>query len=97
MLRHQPASNDPEYVYIRKQTFVFTDIMAALLQRIDYNIRLRDESTIYRGVKDMSEPEYTPEFIEEMEEIIAGEHIRIPDNMNLLEYILSLPDDEDDE
>jgi hypothetical protein len=33
-------------------------------------------------------------FIEENEEMIAGEHIRIPDNMTLLEYILSLPDDQ---
>jgi len=38
-----------------------------------------------------------PEFIKETEEIITGENIRIPDNMTLLEYILSLPDDEDDE
>jgi hypothetical protein len=38
----------------------------------------------------MLEPEYTPEFVAELKEIIAGEHIRIPDNMSLLEYISSL-------
>jgi hypothetical protein len=97
MRRHRPLSYETKYVYIHKQTFVFTDIMAALLQRIDYKIRLKDKSTISGGVKEMSEPKYTPDFIAEMEEIIAGEHIRIPDNMSLLEYILSLPDDEDDE
>jgi hypothetical protein len=97
MGRHRQISYETKYVYIHKQTFVFTDIMAALLQRIDYIIRLKDKSTINGGVKEMSEPKYTPEFIEEMEEIITGEHIRIPDNMSLLEYILSLPDDEDDE
>ena len=39
--------------------------------------------------------EYTPEFIEEMNEIINGKHICIPDNTSLLDYILSLHDEED--
>jgi|GEM_PF-5597107 len=73
------------------------DPMPAILQRIEYNIKYRDEIKIGGGLKQVSEPEYTPEFIAEMEEIMAGEHIRIPDNMSLLEYIFSLPDDEEDE
>lgn len=71
--------------------------MAAILQRIDYNIKHKSEVSISGGVEQMSEPGYTPEFIAEMKEIMDGEHIRIPDNMSLLDYILSLPDDEDDE
>lgn len=71
--------------------------MQAILQRIDYSIKFKDEINISGGAEQMSETEeYTPGFIEEMEEIIAGEHIHIPDNMNLLEYILSLPDDDDE-
>lgn len=42
----------------------------------------------------MCELEYTPKFVAEMKEIIGCEHIRIPDNMNLFEYILSLPDED---
>jgi hypothetical protein len=72
--------------------------MEAILQRIDYNIKFKEVFILSGGAEQMSEyKEYTPEFKEEMEEIMAGEHIRIPDNMSLLEYILSLPDDEDDE
>lgn len=71
--------------------------MPALLQRISYDIRHKETIIVKGGEKEMSELEYTPEFIAEMEEIIEGEHVRIPDNMSLLEYILSLPDDEDDE
>lgn len=71
--------------------------MQAILQRIDYNIKFKDGINISGGIKQMSEPEYTPEFIAEMKEVMAGEHIRIPDNTSLLDYILSLPDDEDNE
>lgn len=71
--------------------------MAAILQRIEYNIKRRSEVVISGGIEQMSEPGYTPEFVAEMKEIIDGEHIRIPDNMSLLDYILSLPDDEEDE
>jgi hypothetical protein len=66
--------------------------MSAIIQRVDYHIQLKTK--IYSGVDETIK--YTPEFIKETEEIITGEHIRIPDNMTLLEYILSLPDDEDD-
>ena len=66
--------------------------MSAVIQRVDYYIHLRKD--IYSGVDEMIK--YTPEFIKENEEIMAGEHIHIPDDMTLLEYILSLPDDEDD-
>jgi hypothetical protein len=65
--------------------------MSALLQRVDYKIRLKNDT--YSGVNEMIK--YKPEFIKETEAIIAGEHVRIPDDMNLLEYILSLPDDDD--
>jgi len=65
--------------------------MSALLQRVDYKIQLKNDT--YSGVNEMIK--YKPEFIKETEAIIAGEHIRIPDDMNLLEYILSLPDDDD--
>ena len=65
--------------------------MSALLQRVDYKIQLKNNT--YSGVNEMIK--YKPEFIKETEAIIAGEHIRIPDDMNLLEYILSLPDDDD--
>ena len=65
--------------------------MSALLQRVDYKIQLKNDT--YSRVNEMIK--YKPEFIKETEAIIAGEHIRIPDDMNLLEYILSLPDDDD--
>ncbi|HEY5122637.1 MAG TPA: hypothetical protein VIK14_02765 [Ignavibacteria bacterium] len=65
--------------------------MSALLQRVDYKIQLKNNT--YSGVNEMIK--YKPEFIKETEAIIAGEHIRIPNDMNLLEYILSLPDDDD--
>jgi len=65
--------------------------MSALLQRVDYKIQLKNDT--YSGVNEMIK--YKPEFIKETEGIIAGEHIRITDDMNLLEYILSLPDDDD--
>ena len=71
--------------------------MAAILQMFEYNIKHKSEVSISGGIEQMSELEYTPEFITEMTEIIDGEHIRIPDNMSLFEYISSLPDDEDDE
>jgi len=70
--------------------------MAAILQRIEYNIKHKSEVSISGGIEQMLEPGYAPEFVAEMKEIIDGEHIRIPDNMSLFEYILSLPDDEDD-
>jgi len=65
--------------------------MSALLQRVDYKIQLKNNT--YSGVNEMIK--YKPEFIKETEAIIAGEHICIPNDMNLLEYILSLPDDDD--
>ncbi|AKB79320.1 hypothetical protein MSHOH_2837 [Methanosarcina horonobensis HB-1 = JCM 15518] len=38
---------------------------------------------------------YSPEFIKEMQEIMAEDHIHIPDGMSLIEYIDSLPDEDD--
>jgi hypothetical protein len=70
-------------------------------QRVDYQIQFVSNCFTLisegRGVGFLSKSEYSPEFTKELEEIIAGEHIRIPDDMDLLEYIMSLPDEEDNE
>jgi len=58
----------------------------------------KNESTnIYNGVEEMLEPEYTPEFIVEMQDIINGKHIGPFDNAYELDaYIRSLPDVDDE-
>ncbi|MGB9929991.1 MAG: DUF2683 family protein [Methanosarcina sp.] len=45
--------------------------------------------------KEILECPYNPEFIKEMQEIMAGEHRRIPEGMSLLDYIDSLSDEDD--
>lgn len=73
--------------------------MSAIIQRVDYKIQYKNKILMHGegGVWKMTEREYSPKFIREMKEIIEGEHIRIPDDMSLLEFIISLPDDEEDE
>ncbi len=76
--------------------------MSTIFQRVDYKIqrkgrypKLDRES---RGMGSMSKSEYPPEFIKEMETIIAGEHIGPFKNAHELDaYIRSLPDEDEDE
>jgi hypothetical protein len=65
-----------------------------------YNLKDQSEAINLMALQyeeEILERPYSPEFIKEMQEIMAGEHIHIPDGMSLIEYIDSLPDEEDNE
>ena len=70
---------------IIKERYNLKDISEANnLMALQYEEKIREHA------------EDSPEFIAEMLELKKGSHIRIPDDMSLLDYIRSLPDEEDD-
>ena len=62
-----------------------------------YGLETDSEAIEFMAYHCIKEPELRPEYIEKMKEIDREESIRVPHGMGLLEYLDSLPDDDEDD
>jgi hypothetical protein len=72
-----------ENMYIYYKTLLCNIMVQAILQLYNYEAKKMEG--------------YAPEFIDEMQKIISGDHVSIPDGLSLADFINSLPDEENDE
>jgi hypothetical protein len=99
------------YIFMKYSSYILVINMTEAVLDIDERARrvlniikerydLKDQSEAINLMalqyeEEILECPYSPEFIKEMQEIMAGEHIHIPYGMSLIEYIDSLPDEDD--
>jgi predicted metal-binding protein len=62
-----------------------------------YGLETDSEAIEFMACQCIEEPELRPEYIEKMKEIDKEESIHVPHGMGLLEYLDSLPDDDEDD
>jgi mannitol/fructose-specific phosphotransferase system IIA component len=62
-----------------------------------YGLETDSEAIEFMASQCIEEPELRPEYIEKMKEIDKEESIHVPLGMSLLEYLDSLPDEDEDD
>jgi mannitol/fructose-specific phosphotransferase system IIA component len=62
-----------------------------------YGLETDSEAIEFMAYQFIEEPELRPEYIEKMKEIDGEKSIHVPHGMGLLEYLDSLPDEDEDD